>query len=180
MFKEKGGGVPSRLKGGSLRRRYDRAFFSIGCNPTDTHQLDSYRSPSPSSDGDNCAAIRYATEAFTVTITFSEGVDNFVQGDITLNPSSLASVTSFTGNDGDTEYTATITPTSGEQGTLTIEVAANVANSTADATQQNAAGSAMVEVDAKAPTPTITPPSGTQTGAFDVTFTLPRLRVWQI
>ena len=109
------------------------------------------------------------TGAFDVTIEFSEGVNGFVQGDITLEPNSLASLTGFTGNDGDTTYTAEITPTTGEQGTLTIDVASNVAETASS--EQNQAGSAMVEVDAKVPTVMLSSTSEDKTSAFDVTIT---------
>ena len=88
-------------------------------------------------------------DAFNATITFSEAVTGFIQSDITLNP--LASVTGFTGS-GST-YTATITPIPGQQGSLTIEVAANVAQNASS--EGNQAGSATVEVDAQRPRCTI-------------------------
>ena len=48
-----------------------------------------------------------STAAFTATITFSEGVNGFAVEDIAVgNGSGLG----FTGSDGDTEFTALITP----------------------------------------------------------------------
>ncbi len=58
---------------------------------------------------------------FTVTATFSESVTGFVSGDVTL---ANATISGFSGSG--TTYTFTVTPTS--QGTVTVDVAANVAN----------------------------------------------------
>ena len=105
--------------------------------------------------------------AFNVAITFTETVSGFVQSDVSLT-GSAASITSWSANSDDTVYTATITPTA--SGTVTIRVAANVATDAAD-NQNTAATSQTVTVDVDAPTVTIGVPSGTQTGAFDVTIT---------
>ena len=67
--------------------------------------------------------------AFSVTITFTESVSNFVQSDVSLS-GSAASITSWRANSGNTVYTATITPTA--SGTVTIGVAANVATDAAN------------------------------------------------
>ena len=105
---------------------------------------------------------------FTITITFSENVTGFTSttDDIVLSPNTLATVSSLTG--ADMTYTATIAPTAGQEGTLTITVPANAAVD--GATNGNDVASTTVDIDAKPPTLTITPPSGTQTAAFDVTF----------
>ena len=107
------------------------------------------------------------TGAFDVTITFSETVSGFVQSEVSLS-GSAASITAWSANSDDTVYTATITPTT--SGTVTIGVAANVATDAAD-NQNTAATSQTVTVDVDVPTVTIGVPSGTQTGAFDVTIT---------
>ena len=57
---------------------------------------------------------------FDVTITFSESVTGFVQGDLTVGN---GSATAFSGSGA--SYTATITPTA--SGTVTVTIAANVA-----------------------------------------------------
>ena len=105
---------------------------------------------------------------FTITITFSENVTGFTSttDDIVLSPNTLATVSSLTG--ADMTYTATIAPTAGQEGTLTITVPANAAVD--GATNGNDVASTTVDIDAKPPTLTITPPSGTQTAAFAVTF----------
>ena len=107
--------------------------------------------------------------AFNVTITFTESVSNFVQSDVSLS-GSAASITSWRANSGNTVYTATITPTA--SGTVTIGVAANVANDTAG-NQNTAAPSKTVtaSVDITSPGVSIAVPSGVQNGAFDVTIT---------
>ena len=107
------------------------------------------------------------TGAFDATITFTETVSGFVQSEVSLS-GSAASITSWSANSDDTVYTATITPTA--SGTVTIDVAANVATDAAN-NQNTAATSQTVSVDVDAPTVTIGVPSGTQTGAFDATIT---------
>ena len=107
--------------------------------------------------------------AFSVTITFTESVSNFVQSDVSLN-GSAASITSWRANSGNTVYTATITPTT--SGTVTIGVAANVATDAAN--NQNTAATSKnvtVSVDTTSPGVTVSVPSGVQNGAFDATIT---------
>ena len=67
-----------------------------------------------------------STAAFTATITFLEPVNGFVVGDITVGNGTAAS---FTGSEGDTEFTALITPTA--DGAVTVDVAADVATDAA-------------------------------------------------
>ena len=105
--------------------------------------------------------------AFNTTITFSEAVSNFVASDVSLS-GSAASITSWSVNNRNTVYTATITPTA--SGTVTVGVAANVTNDAAN-NSNTAAISQTVSVDIDKPSVTIGVPSGTQTGAFDVTIT---------
>ena len=112
---------------------------------------------------------RTQSGVFHAAIIFGEAVDGFTQSDITLSPSGLASVTRFTGSDGDSQYTIQITPADGQEGTLTISVAADVATATTGG-EGNQAGSGTVAIDTLGSTLTITPPTGTPTGAFDVTF----------
>ena len=107
--------------------------------------------------------------AFNATITFTETVSGFVGSDVSLS-GSAASITSWSANSDNTVYTATITPTA--SGTVTIGVAANVA--TDGANNQNTAATSKnvtVSVDTTAPGVTVSVPSGTQMGAFDVTIT---------
>ena len=107
--------------------------------------------------------------AFDATITFSETVSGFVGSDVSLR-GSAASITSWRANNGNTIYTATITPTA--SGTVTIGVAANVATDAVN--NQNTAAtskSVTVSVDTTAPGVTVSVPSGTQNGAFNVTIT---------
>ena len=61
-------------------------------------------------------------EAFDITITFPEPVNGFLASDIDFSgPASI----SLSGGDGDSKYTATITPNAGEEGDVTIQVVAN-------------------------------------------------------
>ena len=104
--------------------------------------------------------------AFSVTITFTESVSDFVQADLGL--SGAASVTTWSANNDNTVYTATITPTT--SGTVTVSVAANAATDAAG-NPNTAAASQTVTVDIDRPTATIGVPSGVQTGVFSVTIT---------
>ena len=63
-----------------------------------------------------------STGAFTATFTFNEAVNDFIVGDITVGNGTAAA---FTGMNGDTEFTAQITPTA--NGTVTVDVAVDVA-----------------------------------------------------
>ena len=67
-----------------------------------------------------------STAAFTATITFLEPVNGFVVGDITVGNGTASA---FTGSDGDTAFTALITPTA--DGAVTVDVAADVATDAA-------------------------------------------------
>ena len=67
-----------------------------------------------------------STGAFTATFTFNEAVNDFIVGDITVGNGTAAA---FTGMNGDTEFTAQITPTA--NGTVTVDVAANTAEDAA-------------------------------------------------
>ena len=105
------------------------------------------------------------TGAFSVTITFTESVSDFVQADLSLTGTASATITAWNTTDN-TTYTATITPTT--SGDVTLGVAANVATDAAN-NPNTAATLQTVSVDVDSPVVTIGVPSGTQTGAFDVT-----------
>ena len=105
--------------------------------------------------------------AFDATITFSETVSGFVGSDVSLR-GSAASITSWRANNGNTVYTATITPTA--SGTVTVGVAANIATDAAS-NPNTAATSKTVSVDVDRPTVSITVPPDVQNGAFNVTIT---------
>ena len=62
-----------------------------------------------------------STASFTATITFTEPVTGFVMADITLTN---ATASNFTGADGDSAFTARITPTA--NGAVTVDVATDV------------------------------------------------------
>lgn len=87
--------------------------------------------------------------SFTLTITFSESVSNFSQGDISVsncNPSS------FSGSG--TTYTVTLTPTVSD-GTVTASVAGNVANDAAG-NGNTASSTFSITVDRTTPSVSIT------------------------
>ena len=103
--------------------------------------------------------------AFNVRIAFSEPVTGFEQGDVTVGN---GFVREFSGSGS--RYTAQIRITPGFSGTVTVDVAANVAEDAAG--EPNAAASRFsVEGDQTRPTVTISGPTALQTGPFDVTFT---------
>ncbi len=103
----------------------------------------------------------------TVTFTFSEAVTGFATGDVSVSGGVKGA---FTGGDGDTEYTLSVTPNDGAD--VTVTVAANAATdgaNTAPASQQ----SETAEWDATAPTLEISglPASIDSTAALTATFT---------
>ena len=108
--------------------------------------------------------------AFGVIITFTEFVSGFEQEDLSLGGTATASITAWNATDN-TVFTAEITPTT--SGTVTLDIAADVATDAAN-NPNTAATQQMVTVELKdetAPTVSISVPSGTQNGAFDVTIT---------
>ena len=101
--------------------------------------------------------------AFEVTITFDENVTGLEKEEILLT--GPASVTSFTGTGA--AYTATITPTDGVEGSVTIEIQENVVED-----GNKASAGKTVKVDTLHPTVTIPEiPDMPQNGAFDITIT---------
>ena len=109
-------------------------------------------------------------DPFDVTITFSEAVDGFQQGDITLTGE--ATLTALTGSDGDSEYTARITPDATSEDDVTVQVDANTVTDAAGNANTAASNTASIHIDTIVPTVTITGlPSGEQNGPFDITVT---------
>ena len=105
------------------------------------------------------------TGPFTATITFSESVSNFVQGDVSLSSSATASITSWSANSDNTVFTATITPTT--SGTVTLDIAADVATDAAN-NGNTAATTIIATVDLDGPSVNISVPSDPQNDAFRV------------
>ena len=109
-------------------------------------------------------------EAFDIIITFSEAVNGFAASDLTI--SGPATPTLKSGEDGDTEYTVTITPDSYSEDDVTITVDADTVTDLAlnDNTASDTTDS--VHVDTIAPTVTITDiPTIEKNEAFDITIT---------
>ena len=102
--------------------------------------------------------------AFDITITFSETVTGFEQGDITVGN---GSITAFSGSGA--SYTATIEPA--DNGTVTVDVPADVATDSAGNGNTTATSQVSVTADFNAPTVTITGPTDAQNGPFDITIT---------
>ena len=107
--------------------------------------------------------------AFNVTITFSEAVSGFVQSELSLTSNTAgATITAWAASSDNTTYTATITPT--RSGTVTLNVASDVATDAAS-NPNTAATSQTVNIDVDAPGVSITVPSDPQNSAFNVTIT---------
>ena len=73
------------------------------------------------------AAGQYVSESFEVTATFSAAVTGFSSDDVTVDNGIVSSWVS--GSDGDTTYVFVVTPTS--DGTVSVDVEANVVGNTA-------------------------------------------------
>ena len=106
------------------------------------------------------------TSTFDVTVQFNEEVTGFIQSELTISGTAGASITTWTPQTGGTDYKAIINTTS--DGTAIFNVAQNVAQDSGN-NGNTAAPERTVTVDMTPPTVTINTPSGTQSGAFDVT-----------
>ena len=115
--------------------------------PTGTND-NSYELDNPPTVMIDVPATRPNNNPFTVTITFSEPVSGFVQGDITVANGTLSA---FTATTTDTIWTVLVTPT--EDSDVTLDIAAGVATDAAgnDNTAATQATSAY-EIDTTAPT----------------------------
>ena len=102
---------------------------------------------------------------FTITITFSEAVSDFVQEDLALSGTANPSITAWETTDN-TVFTATITPVS--SGRVYYSVPADVATDT-DGKSNTASNRYSREIDLDPPTVTVSVPTDTQSDAFDVT-----------
>ena len=69
------------------------------------------------------------TDAFDVTVTFSEPVTGFEKSELSI---ANGTVSSMTGNEAGDEYTVTVAPDSGVSGTLSVQVPAGVATDAAN------------------------------------------------
>ena len=109
--------------------------------------------------------------AFDVTVMFTESVGGFVAGDITLTPNTMATVGTPSGSAP--TYTVTITPADNQDGTLSIQIAnAAVQDNESTPMDYPASNTVTVDIDTVDPQVTsITGPSDTQNGNFDVTIT---------
>lgn len=106
-----------------------------------------------------------ANSAFTVGITFSENVDGFELADLAVENGTAGNFTKV----NDRQYTALVTPTA--DGTVTVSVAANVAQDAA--TNGNTAATPLTRLyDVAKPTLQITSAAANPTNAgFEVSFT---------
>ena len=108
--------------------------------------------------------------AFDVTITFSEDVEDFQAGDLTVTGDAARSLKS--GIDGDATYVVTITPGVNKEGNVTLQVPAGVVTDLAGNNNTASTVTSPVHIDTIVPTVTISePPPGEQNGPFDVTIT---------
>lgn len=108
--------------------------------------------------------------AFDITVMFTETVGAFVADDITLTPSTMATVGTPSGSAP--TYTVTITPAANQDGTLSIQIAANAVQDSSSVNYGTASNTVTVDIDNVRPTvSSITGPSTTQNGDFAVTIT---------
>ena len=106
---------------------------------------------------------------FDITITFSEPINGFVAGDITLTGHATARLKS--GSDGDTVYEITITPKTSSEGDVIFLVPAAVVKDFA-LNDNTASGSHTVHIDTIPPTVEIKGvPTIEKNVAFDITIT---------
>ena len=109
-------------------------------------------------------------EAFDITITFSEPVNDFVASDITLTGPATASLKS--GSDGDSVYEITVTPNPTSEGDVTFQVPADAATDLAQNPNEASTETDPVYIDTRPPTVEITGiPDIEKNEAFDVTIT---------
>ena len=107
---------------------------------------------------------------FDITITFSEAVNDFVAGDITLTGPATASLKS--GSDGDRVYEIAITPNPSSEGDVTFQVPADAAIDLAQNGNEASTETDSVHIDTIPPTVEITGvPDIEKNEAFDVTIT---------
>ena len=107
---------------------------------------------------------------FDITITFSEPINDFVAGDITLTGPATASVKS--GTDGDSVYKVAITPNSTSEGDVTFQVPADAAIDFAQNGNKASTKTDPVHIDTIPPTVEITGvPDIEKNEAFDITIT---------
>ena len=109
--------------------------------------------------------------AFEVTIDFGEDVTGFTVADLDVTGANKANSWK-SGAAGPQTYKMTLTPTTaaGSTGTVTIDIAEDVATDSGGNANE-AATQVSVTIDKKKPTLTITPPTTDPKEAFDVTFT---------
>jgi hypothetical protein len=104
--------------------------------------------------------------AITYTFTFSEAVTGFTEADVTVANGTKGA---FAGSDA--VYTLVVTPTSGFEGDVTVDVAAAAAQDLVG-NASTAAAQSVQAVDTKAPTVTVSDDRATTTnGAITYTFT---------
>ena len=106
------------------------------------------------------------SEAFDITITFSENVTGFEAADISLTGDATATLTTLTGSGA--VYTATITPAT--DGDVILQVPAGVAADTGGHTN-TASNPHTVSVDVPPTVVISNVPTDTQSAAFDITIT---------
>ncbi len=145
----------------------DKAIDTAGNDNTAATQLsvqNDETKPTVTITSTNTSGVALAE--FPVTFTFNESITGFVEGDITLSNGTVKAGT-FSGTG--TTYTATISGIN--HGTVTVDVASDVANDAAG-NGNTAATQFSIENDIISPSLTITSnASNPQSGAFTATFT---------
>ena len=109
---------------------------------------------------------------FNVTVTFSEPISDFVQGELAVSGTSGSSITGWVAEPGGTDYVATITPS--QTGTAIFNITADVAIDAAG-NRNTAAQQQTVALDLDRPRANIIVPSRPQKDTFEVMITFNEL-----
>ena len=116
-------------------------------------------------------------EAFDVEVVFSEAVMDFVITDVSATPSGLVALSDWRVSPDETTYTFTATPNPNVDDTVAFNIPANVASDIAGNPNEGLLTPYAVKIDTIAPTVSITAPTTSQQGAFDVTITFSEIVV---
>ena len=137
---------------------------------------DNYRNFYPNLTDEEIRAkgLMYNGDEFKVRVVFSEELrrpNSFVRSELRVTGTAKATITEWAMHEatGHSEYTAIILPTSA--GTVTFSIAANVVKDKALNPNKDPVKKVTVWIDTKAPVASISVPSGTQNGPFNVRIT---------
>ena len=102
------------------------------------------------------------TTSFNVTVVFAEAVTGLAQTDFVINTGTINSLTG-----GPTTYTLSITPPASSTGNINVDLPAGQCQD-ANGNLNLVSSRLVIPYDTQAPTPSISGPSGTQTGPYQL------------